>query len=135
VSQTQALRPPLSPLLKPRESPLAGDVLIVAAEQVALFVDDHGAAIARTRRRASNVIVGDLTAKARANGMRLGIARLISLHRVSHSLGSMATCSAMPKKKVSPEEESQERRERPLNDRSDNSAPAWQQEGCRCPIS
>ena len=27
--------------LKPRESPLAGDVLIVAAEQVALPVDDH----------------------------------------------------------------------------------------------
>jgi hypothetical protein len=48
VSQTQALRAPLmpsgSPCLKPHESPLAGDVLIVAAEQVALLVDDHGAA-------------------------------------------------------------------------------------------
>ena len=32
------------PCLKPRESPLAGDMLIVAAEQVALLVDDHGAA-------------------------------------------------------------------------------------------
>jgi hypothetical protein len=35
-----------SPLPEAPREPLAGDVLIVAAEHVTLLVDDHGAAIA-----------------------------------------------------------------------------------------
>jgi|RhiMetdeSRZDD1v2_1073273.scaffolds.fasta_scaffold4697790_1 hypothetical protein len=61
--------------MKSRGRSLAGDVLIVAAEQVALLVDDHRAATRETTssldRHGIARFVGDLTAKAKANGIRL----------------------------------------------------------------